>query len=268
VLDALLAVGPLASGASQVVLHGLEATPDFILPDRTTPIIVLARSSTSVTFRNDGPAVASAYFLAWKVHSIQSHGDQGFGWQGTDVALAGGVAADLVQVTPRWTDLQVPESSFRNGVTAPALTVFKGGTRLWAFSEGDEVEFTMQMPHSWKLGTAISPHIHCAFPNTNAGNYVWGLEYTIANIGGVFGDTATLESAVTAAPGVAFKHTLIELEPDVDMSGALAALSTMLACRLYRKAGIAGAYAADIFLLEADFHYQMDTLGSAQEFIK
>ncbi len=266
-LDTLLAVGPLAPGAQQIVAHGLEDTPDFLLPDRVTNIVVLARSSTTVTFRNDGGSTESAFFLAWKVHSIQSHGDQNFAWQGG----SGAPAADLKQASSRWDDLMVPNSAFRVGGTAPAFTNWIGGLYAYAFGEGEQVYFETQFPHCWAYpltgGAVVSPHCHLVFPDANAGNYVFGLEYTVAKIDGVFAPPGpALETAVTAAPGVANKHVLVEF-PDLDLT-AYGALSTMIACRLYRKNAVPGAYAADIVLLEFDWHIQKNDLGSAEEYIK
>ncbi|MFA6118114.1 MAG: hypothetical protein WC729_29275 [Sphingomonas sp.] len=264
-LDALLAVGPLAAGAQQVVVHGLEATPDFLLPDRASNIVVIARSSTTVTFRNDGGGTESAFFLAWKVHSIQSRQDQQFARQG------GGIAKDLEQAAARWDDLMVPNSAFRIGGTAPAFTNWIGGLYAYAFAEGEQVFFETQFPHTWACnvagGAVISPHCHLVFPSAAAGNYVFGLEYTVAKIDGVFGAPgAALETAVTASPGVANKHVIVEF-PDIDLT-AFGEISAMIACRLFRKSGVAGAYADDIVLLEFDWHIQKNDLGSHGEYLK
>lgn len=266
-LTALLAVGPLAAGATQTVAHGLEATPDFIIPDRASPIIVQSRNATSVVFKNNGSASASANFMAWKVHSVQSGQDQGYLWQGADGL---GVATDLQSAAARWDDLMIPDSAFRVGGTAPDFTNWLGGLYAYAFKAGDQVFFESQMPHCWAFnlvgGAVISPHCHLVFPNANAGDYVFGLEYSVAAVNGTFIAPLTIESAVTAAPAAANKHVLLEL-PDMDLS-AYAGLSTMLSCRLYRKSGVASAYASSIVLLEFDFHLQKNDLGSHEEYVK
>ena len=269
-LDQVLSVAGLAPGASVTLPHSLmnadgsRLRPNFIRPDRSTPIGVDSATTNSITFTNRGSVAESSFFHATKDHSIQQAGSVDLFWQGG--LASAGVASDLIEASPRWTDLMVPDTQFRAGTAAPTLTVFLGGTRVLAFSSGDEVLFEVQMPHSWALGTALSPHIHLSFPNATAGQYVFGLEYTIAKIGDVFPPTVSIETAITAAPGVANKHAVLAL-PSIDMA-AFAGLSTMIVARLYRKTGVASAYPQTIFLLEFDYHYQMDTLGSTQEFVK
>jgi hypothetical protein len=67
-------------------------------------------------------------------------------------------------------------------------------------------------------------------------------------------------------PATAFKHLLTPLPT---MSGSGKTLSSMIICRLYRDAD-AGAddFAYDAGLFEIDFHYQIDSDGSRQEYTK
>lgn len=67
--DTLIAVA-LAAGASSTVAHGLEEAPNFILPDRSTPIVVDAVTATSITFRNPSASASSANFIARAEHSL------------------------------------------------------------------------------------------------------------------------------------------------------------------------------------------------------
>jgi hypothetical protein len=76
VLLSELAVGPLAPAAIVVVPHnlivdGLPLAPTSVMPDRGTPIIVTAITSTTVTFQNMGAIPSSANFRAEFTHSIQ-----------------------------------------------------------------------------------------------------------------------------------------------------------------------------------------------------
>lgn len=264
-LDVVLSVANLASGASVVVTHGVSdhlgsLKPNWIIPDRPTPIAVTNVTATQVTFTNLGSGTESAFFHAKRDHSIQQAGNVEMFWQGQT-----GLSSFLL-LNPQWTDLMVPDTLLRPGGTAPTLTTFKGGTRMNAYGEGEESLCTVQIPHGWLPESSIYPHLHVSFPNANAGNYVWGFEYTLADVDTVFPDTNTIETPQAAAPGVAYNHTLA-LFPGISMAG-IKDLSPMITFRLFRKAGIAGAYGSDIFLLEFDFHYQLDTLGSRQEYVK
>lgn len=167
---------------------------------------------------------------------------------------------------PQWDDMRFPGATLRNGATAPPFNAFRGGTYLPQFGAGDEAHVDGQMPHDWVEGTTLHPHVHYSCPDTAVGNFVFGLEITKATPGtGVFPAPTTIETAVTPTPGVAFGHHIVSF-PSLDMTGML--LSTMFVVRAYRKTGVASAYVPGIFVLELDFHYQKDTLGSRQLFIK
>lgn len=174
-----------------------------------------------------------------------------------------------------WDDLRVPVSSIaRLGFSDPDWEEFKtsvtGSVGVYALAFGktvvEEVFFSCQIPHSWKIGSNLNPHIHWSPSDTDTGDVMWVLEYTISEIGGIFGDTEII-SVVDAGDGVAHKHQYADLG-DIDMSAYTSAsdVSIMLMCRLYRN-GIApqDTYDNDAFLLEIDFHFQIDMLGSREE---
>lgn len=181
-------------------------------------------------------------------------------------------------------DLRIPITSTKTGGSKdPQFTVFKTdglgsqGVFLYWFDKATEEElyFICQMPHSWD-GGAIEPHIHWT-PSTNAdGNpvaqkVVWGLEYSWANIGSLFGDTSIITEEAHLpldANVVAGKHYITSLPlitPTADQNG----LSSILACRVFRDAtAVADTYEHDVGLIEIDFHFALDTLGSRQLYVK
>lgn len=180
-----------------------------------------------------------------------------------------------------WEDLMVyPDATTRGGSKAPLWTKFADngsgsqGVFLWEFSasEEQEVYFTIQIPHSYKVGTTLYPHVHwTTFTGTPTGtNVVWGLEYTVKAIGGVFGTTSliTANSVISAigTPSGAKQHLITALPtiPGTDFG-----ISTILVCRLYRAATSGSdTFASSTGLLGFDIHYEKDTDGSRQEFIK
>jgi len=122
------------------------------------------------------------------------------------------------------------------------------------------------MPHSYKHGTNLHPHIHWSPDSADAGNIYWSFEYTIANINGTFGATTT-DDIVIASDGVAFKHQIEEFSA-IDGSGLT--FSHMLICRLTRKSSTEAAdtYPGNACFVEFDFHFQKDTIGSREEYVK
>lgn len=134
-----------------------------------------------------------------------------------------------------------------------------------------EVYFDVQLPHSYKEGTSIYPHVHWS-PKVNGNTddqVVWGLEYTGSSVGSIFG-TTTIISGVERFPGdsapVAYKHYVTRLGeiPASDFS-----ISTMLKCRLFRVASSpSDTFDFDVVLHEFDIHFVLDALGSDEEFEK
>jgi hypothetical protein len=207
----------------------------------------------------------------------------------------------------RWEDLKVPVNSVKikakkntDGTDiAPAEWAgFKTGTSLallWFKDEGNaeneqEVVFTVQMPHGWKEGTDIYPHVHwttgklkddgtleyATKPGTT-GRVTWGLEYTWASLGEDFPATDIFYGSTLAKVAEPYDMDFYEhhLTPLVDpndgapISGVGQTLSSMLVCRLFRNSSATtDTYPGDAGLLEIDFHFQVDSDGSNQEYTK
>ncbi len=175
-----------------------------------------------------------------------------------------------------WDDLRVPLSFGTKGSLATNWDVFLGETYLDYFKATgtDALYFVVQLPHSWKEGTTIYPHIHWipqADGAASANGVVWELEYTWANNGETFPATTKL-TASTISPAlsgnlVAKRHYITPLGSGITATGKQ--ISSMLVCRIARL-GDNGSdtFAGTAGVLEIDFHYQLDTFGSRQEYVK
>lgn len=185
-----------------------------------------------------------------------------------------------------WDDLRVPVTATTVGTARqPAfgqwLTNGAGSTGVYTyfFPDGNatnerDLFFGVQLPHGYKYGTDLKPHIHWSPKTTGlAGQKVsWGMEYTLAKIGSTFPNT-TIISANThyleQDPIVANNHYLTPL-PDIDGSG-IDSVSAMLFGRVWRDCGgvlQADGFTGDVGLLEIDFHYQIDAVGSDDLYTK
>jgi hypothetical protein len=186
-----------------------------------------------------------------------------------------------------WDDLMVfPDATSRGSSNAPvwggqSATAFKknvGGTSqgvfLWMFSATTEQElyFSVQLPHGYKVGSDIYPHVHwTTSTGTPSGtNVVWGLEYTIVAIGGSFPVTSTL-TAHSVIPSIGTptgtgQHLITSFAP---ISGTNLEISTVLVCRIYRAATDSyDTFPNEVGILGIDFHIEKDTQGSRTEFTK
>jgi hypothetical protein len=180
---------------------------------------------------------------------------------------------DISYADTYWDDMRVPVSSVKvqGSSNIPDWGAFLTTLQVLWFdaSTMEQVFFAVQMPHSWKEGTVIYPHVHWV-PSINgaqaAHRVKWGLEYSFSNIGTTFSTTPTL-STNTQIPDqalVADRHYLNGLGDLVTIGNTI---SSMLVCRLFRDA-TADDYTGEAGLLEVDFHYEIDRPGSREESIK
>ncbi len=175
-----------------------------------------------------------------------------------------------------WEDLRVEPVARNTGAKAPVFGAFRSGLLVYQFDDAavaseKEVFFQVQMPHAWKEGSAVYPHVHWApLVAGSAGNLVrWGLEFSVAEIGGTFGPSSTIYTSSTLVGGpvtTQYSHCLSPF-PVIVMTGKT--LSTVLLCRLFRNSSnAADTLAQTAGLLYIDFHYQIDAIGSRTEMAK
>jgi hypothetical protein len=175
-----------------------------------------------------------------------------------------------------WEDVKVSMMSTNVGQSAPpTMTKFKDngagsqGVFGWAFSATTEQElyFSVQLPHAYKVGTDVYPHAHFTTLGTGTGGVVWGLEYVAAPINGTYAATSTvIQATYTIATNSASKHMLLSLPV---IPGTSLGISSVIMCRVFRvAANAADTFASTAFLTDFDFHIQVDSMGSRQETAK
>lgn len=177
------------------------------------------------------------------------------------------VLSDNIMEQPRWEDFRIAASVAKPGIAAPTYRAFgpSGSLQALMFATGpadQSVHFEVQIPHSAKVGTKLYPHVHFSPTTTGTGNVLWGLEYSWANIGGVFG-APTIILADKTVNGIAFEHLLATFDPiEIEFE-----ISSMLVCRLFRDVS-GDNYNTDAALLEFDIHFMHDSIGSREEYKK
>ena len=176
--------------------------------------------------------------------------------------------ADLLNVkNPLWDDLQFPAAA----VNPPGLGSDPGfdttnGGYLFDASSTELLFFQAQMPHSWKQGTIIKPHVHWQKTTSAAGDVYWQLDYKKAPIAAVMDVAFTTlfnTSTVSGTPDndTANEHLITSLG-DIAMAGN--ELSDMLVMKLSRIGGNgADTYGADAALIHIEIEYTADKLGEA-----
>jgi hypothetical protein len=170
---------------------------------------------------------------------------------------------------PAWEDLRVPVVTANATVNGPTLAVLKAGFTIWVYkfinTGARNVTFVAQMPHNWKEGTDIIPHVHY-IPDTGGvigQTITWTLDYVWMNIGDTIPGAVTIVSSTyTTVAGDTEKHIMQNIPSASGISGTGKTMSSCLICRLWRDTSSVNTWATNISFLEVDFHYQVDSLGS------
>lgn len=168
-----------------------------------------------------------------------------------------------------WDDLRFPSNGINPvGSTAPPSLSTTTGLLTFSGSADNIIAGVAQMPHAWKAGSTIYPHLHLLCATSNGGkNSRWKFEYNRANNNEAFenayGTYTTLSTITEANPG---SGTKLLLNPagfgELPMVGYRESC-----CILWRITRLAASDAADNdtndwVLVEFDIHYQLDKLGT------
>jgi hypothetical protein len=163
-------------------------------------------------------------------------------------------------IKPEWA--KFPYGTEEN---APYLNWFKA-------SGIDEMYFVVQLPHDWKEGTKIYPHIHWVPSEAGASGPTvprWGLQYSWINLGETHSAYTTVNGTTTTTSEVlVMSRTYITaLGSGIVATGKQ--ISSMLICRIFRDGdNVEDTYAGRAGALEIDFHYEKNSMGSRLQYIK
>lgn len=151
----------------------------------------------------------------------------------------------------------------------PATTVPDwDNTRIgFLFPQNDPTEIiniAVQMPHSWKQGSDIYPHVHVQQEANQQA--VFKLDYDWVNIGASITGTAwttySMTSYVTSYVAGATHNILHNSSP---ISGSGKTMSSLFKCKLYRDDNV---YTGDMLASQFDIHIEKDSFGSNTEYTK
>lgn len=186
-----------------------------------------------------------------------------------------GNAADYVQIdgdgelslagdATVWEDLRAPATAINppGQASDPTWDNTNGG---WLFDNTgtEQLWVILQIPHAWKVGSSIYPHIHW-MPTTATTNYgVWQIDYKWTDIDEVDAGSFTNSTALAYGNNNALEHIL---DSFAAISGAGHTISSTVTVKISRTS--AGNYTGDMLLKEFDIHYEIDTMGSKTESAK
>lgn len=166
---------------------------------------------------------------------------------------------------PQWTDLRTPMTPSQINPTnsKPDFDYTNIGL-LFPQNDTSEIVYTsFQMPHSYKEGSDIEPHIHMG--QALDLQAVFKLEYIWVNIGDTL--PATWTTITLDTYGVEYVsgtlHQILKASAHIDGTGMN--ISSILKCKLYRDDNV---YTGDVLVSDFDVHYQEDANGSVEEYVK
>lgn len=169
-----------------------------------------------------------------------------------------------------WEDLRMPASGINPpGAASDPTRDTTTGLLVFSGSADNVIAGVAQMPHGWRPGTIVRPHLHLRFPTADAGkNTRWKFEYDVASPSGDFtnndGVFTTLATITVANPNNVKKHVLGAFG-DLSMTGMKES-----SCVVWKISRLANTDAADddtnaCVLLEFDIHYQDEKAGTVPE---
>jgi hypothetical protein len=166
-------------------------------------------------------------------------------------------------------DITPSSVTIGSGATAPAFTTYNGALAAYEFvgtgGTTHQLNMGFQLPHGYKEGSDIVPHIHLFVPdNVTGGTIKFYLEYTWTNIDqtGAVSPT-TISGTLTRGASAGINNNAVLTFTTVSGSGKT--ISSMFMCRIYRDpADVADTFGASVWLKSSDLHFEKDTIGSRQ----
>lgn len=185
-------------------------------------------------------------------------------------------------------DLVVPVYSARNSSsTTPAWTVFAApGFYTYEYTAADndvdkELFFNVQLPHDYKEGSTIFPHVHWSSTSAlGTTRPVWRFQYQWVNLNGNYSADFSANlltgylvvqsgGGVESSPANLTDTRRSMITPLGSISGTGKTVSSMLLIRLTRFTTDANdTFTGGAFILSFDLHYEIDSFGSSTEYAK
>lgn len=164
-----------------------------------------------------------------------------------------------------WFDI-VSEFYTRGGPAAPGVSQFIGGIYLLEFSDTDTLEAfaNFHIPHAYKPGTMIYPHVHFSVQSNDAGTVRWGFEYTFARSAASTGQTAfpattTIYIDFPVPANSAYKHFIAEAAQGTGIPGTHIEVDGMILARVFREpAHVNDTFVGSVWAITSDLHTEVD----------
>lgn len=166
--------------------------------------------------------------------------------------------------TAMWDDMSFPLSrTYVNPTTSkPDYDNINLGLLFPQNDPSEKIDIICQLPHSWKEGTTISPHVH--YIQTSTSQVVFRIDYKWYNLGeAVPVGWTTYEMNNNLYPYTS--GAISQIVNGAGISGIGLKISSILKIKLYR---VDNNQTGDVFTDQFDIHILKNTIGSEEIGIK
>lgn len=166
----------------------------------------------------------------------------------------------------RWTDKSFPATSTRQGaLSKPDFDYTNLGLLFPQNDPSEKIYILDQMIHNKKLGTALRLHIHFVQNSALLPNFK--CDYRFYKNGDVIPSFATIQTDDGAGPVFTYTSgSIVQLVRFPDIPAPIdEPISSILDMIIYRDDNI---ITGDVLVKYIDYHFQVDTDGSREEFVK
>lgn len=170
-----------------------------------------------------------------------------------------------------WDDIQnLQMRDTDSAAQKPTLTAISWSnikTRCFDWgSQMNEMFGNVELPHDIYISgdAVLRPHIHRMWSTTETATWIWYLDYTIRKVWETY-TTSPVKISITTDI-TARVANISEFGPDISLSWL--ALWDTISFRIYRIPTGNDTYGGLMCLSQIGFHYQRNTVGSRQEYIK
>jgi len=169
---------------------------------------------------------------------------------------------DLISI-PRFNDIVFELTPTRQGSNTKPDYDFTNVGLLFPQNLTTEIAYiTVQLPHSWLVGSTIYPHIHVV--QSADQQAVFKMDYKWYNIGDTVPATWTTYTMGTYAETYT-SGSISQILHGIGIDGTGKTISSILKIKLYRDDNV---YTGDILADQFDIHIQVDGFGSQEQYIK
>ena len=176
-------------------------------------------------------------------------------------AYANLTANEIIASADLWEDLRFPAQDLTlSGLADPSTGQFLNGSRavIYSGTQLNQQFFWFQLSHGRRDGSQLRYHWHMGTLINSTGRVEFCIEFTCANISGIFQETQT-KCINTTLNESAYKHYMT---PAIPYNNTLS-YSAMCGGRIFRD-GSADSNNDNIALLEFDVHYLNEKFGVAR----